>query len=311
MLVSDLIRFRDDFINKVEKINLDQSFTNMSNLLGSVIDSNPTINVPTVQEKINHALNQFEEIHQQINQVRQPLITLVDDINQAIDVLASESLVKVDNKFFDYYHKIYFTVNEEIDQAVKSRIHQRADWHFPGLQLGCRNSKYTVDLVANDPLYLCDFDMSHIDQLSSQFNEIYNRRLRKYQIFNNDLSQLPQNQFGFVLSWMLFNYTELSMVDLYLKNLIKLLRPGGILMFSYNNGDILDSCRLSEQGGMSWISKRQLVKLSTQIGYEIIDSFDLPNDDTEVKYISWIELKKPGELSTVKRSQAQGLVGRK
>jgi hypothetical protein len=61
---------------------------------------------------------------------------------------------------------------------------------------------------------------------------------------------------------------------------------------------------------MSWIPKRQLVKLVTKLGYEIVNSVDLPNND-EVSHISWIEIKKPGQLSTIKRSQAQGLVGRK
>ena len=307
MPVSDLIKFRDDFIAKVEQINLDQSFVGMSNVLRSVITENTVVSIPAVEEHINRALVQFEDVHQQINNIRTPLITLVDDINRSIDSLASELLVKNDDEPFKYYHKLNFTVSNEVDQAVRSRIHHRADWHFPGMQLVCRNSEYTAELVANDPLYLCDYDLQYIDDVSTQFNDIYNRRLRKYLIANHDLGLLPQNQFGFILSWMLFNYSGLTVIKQYLEQIIKLLRPGGILMFSYNNGDIYSSCQLSEHGGMSWIPKRHIIELASQFGYEVIEFFDLPNND-EVKYVSWVELKKPGELSTVKRSPAMGRI---
>jgi hypothetical protein len=310
MLVSDLIKFRDTFITKVEQINLDQSFIDMSKVLHSVLMENTSITLPSVEEKINQALAEFEEVHQHINAIRTPLITLVDEINQAVDHLANEILINPEDELFKHYHTLDFIINEEVDRAVRSRIHHRADWHFPGMQLGCRNSEYTSELVANDPLYLCDLELQYIDNVSSQFNDLYNRRLRKYLISNHDLSLLPHNQFGFILSWMLFNYTEITVVEKYLEQVIKILRPGGIIMFSYNNGDLYTSCQLSERGGMSWIPKRQLVKLVTKLGYEIVNSVDLPNND-EVSHISWIEIKKPGQLSTIKRSQAQGLVGRK
>lgn len=310
MLVSDLIKFRDDYVAKIAQINQDQSFIDMTKILNSISTENTIKSIQKVDEQITNALVQFEDIYHRINSIRNPLAPLVNDINQSIDNLAANILVKKDDEPFKYYHKINFTVNNTVDQNVKSRIQYRGDWHFPGLQLGCRNSNYTSELVANDPLYLCDFDMRYINNATIQFNEIYNRRLRKYTIVNHDLNLLPQNQFGFVLSWMLFNYAEFSVLSRYLEQIIKLLRPGGIFMFSYNNGDIFSSCQLSESGGMSWIPKRHIIELANKLGYEIIESFDLPNNE-EVAYISWIELKKPGHLSTIKRSQAQGLIMQK
>jgi hypothetical protein len=57
---------------------------------------------------------------------------------------------------------------------------------------------------------------------------------------------------------------------------------------------------------MSFIPKRWLVAYCHQIGYEIVNTIDFPNDDPEVKFISWIELRKPGQLTTIKRMQALG-----
>jgi hypothetical protein len=110
---------------------------------------------------------------------------------------------------------------------------------------------------------------------------------------------------------MHFNYYELETLEIYLKSVIALLRPGGVFMFSYNNGDLLSSCLLTEHNGMSFIPKRKLTEVCTALGYEIINSFDMPNTDGGVKYISWIEIKKPGTLKTSKKSQSLGIIGRK
>jgi hypothetical protein len=178
------------------------------------------------------------------------------------------------------------------------------------MQLGCRSlaQKYTAELIANDPLYICDIDATYTNESTAQFNDLYNKRIRKYIVPTHDMQMLPHNQFGFILSWMFFNFAGVDVLENYLTNLINLLRPGGTLMFSYNNGDIFDSCRLAETGGMSFIPKRKILDMCNKLGYLIVNSFDLSNTDDQVKYISWIEIQKPGELKTVKAHQVLGKI---
>jgi hypothetical protein len=172
-------------------------------------------------------------------------------------------------------------------------------------------------MVVNDPLYLCDHDVETIDATVKQFDEVYQRRLAKYVIPTQPdraLSQLPQNQFGFILSWMYFNYYELDILIGFLKSILTTLRPGGVFMFSYNNGDLLSSCRISEYAGMSFIPKRNLIKTCIESGFEIVKTFDVPNVDDlstfddKVEYISWIEIRKPGVLQSTKIRQTLGEV---
>ena len=70
---------------------------------------------------------------------------------------------------------------------------------------------------------------------------------------------------------MFFNYVEFELMKSYLSEMIKLLRPGGTILCTYNNGDIEDSCKLSEGRVMSFIPKRWLVAYCHQIGYEIVN----------------------------------------
>ena len=69
-------------------------------------------------------------------------------------------------------------------------------------------------------------------------------------------------------------------------------------MFSYNNCERINSARYAEKGFMSWVTKTDLLKLLNKYGYEVIVTKDF--EET----VSWVEVRKPGELTTVKSHQA-------
>jgi len=310
MLVSELVSFRDNIIKRLEFLEQDTSLDNLYNNISLILTENASIEESSAHDKLRDILNDYDILRKKSVEIKNRLPNVIDDINDSIDQLAEKLLVKQDDQPFNHYHCTDFIISNEIDLLIRSNIHQHADWHFPAMQLGCRSlaQKYTTELVVNDPLYICDIDLTYIDEATAQFNDLYNKRIRKYVISNHDIQALPHNQFGFILSWMFFNFAGIGILENYLTNLIKLLRPGGSLMFSYNNGDIFDSCRLSETGGMSFIPKRKILDMCEKIGYSIISSYDLPNTDDQVKYISWIEIQKPGVLLTVKRTQAIGRI---
>jgi hypothetical protein len=317
MLVSDLLKFRDDFYERVSSLALDRSIADSCRELTSIVSSNTSIIEFVAHTKIQNAVNQIQNFNTEYDQIKNQLMTAMDDIYQQIDLLSSTINTGIDTPYKRQFkvadNPIYneFHISPDISQIIKSKIHQTSDWHYPGMQLGCRNASYTSDLISCDPLYLCDFNLKYIENVSNQFNDIYSRRLRKYLIADHQLGQMPQNQFGLIFSWMFLNFVDITDIQLYLSESIKILRPGGVFMFSYNNGDMIESARLFESGIMSFIPKRKLIPICKNLGFEIVNSFDFTNVDDNIKTISWIELRKPGELSTVKRSQAQGLVGRK
>ena len=86
-----------------------------------------------------------------------------------------------------------------------------------------------------DPLFLIGPDLNPIEYVKSQFNEIYQRRLRIYQTEESDLSYLPKGAFSFVFSWHHFEFLPYDIIDQYLEGVFKMLRPGGIAFLSYAN----------------------------------------------------------------------------
>ena len=97
-------------------------------------------------------------------------------------------------------------------------------------------------------------------------------------------------------------YLSLNQINQYLREIYKVLRPGGACMFSYNNGERPLCALRSEEKLMSFMPETILKKEVRQHGFTNIKTENL--DST----ISWIEFKKPGELTSAKAAQAVGKI---
>lgn len=193
---------------------------------------------------------------------------------------------------------------DEAREILTKRLRLYSDWHYPALEIGPGTGVWTEELVGNDPLYLLDVRKSYLDETIAKFNPTYQKRLRPYLIPENnepeDLSILPQNQFGFVTSINVFEYFSFDKIRHYLEEVWKILRPGGVFLFTYNNGERYRCAQLAENGTVSYIPKTMLVTFCETHGYEVLETFDLDNT------VCWIEIRKPGNLKTVKTHQAMG-----
>ena len=197
------------------------------------------------------------------------------------------------------------TIPADVRSEIQQRLIKFTDWKYPALEIGCSTGEWTAHMVAADPLYIMDRHREFLDVAASQFPTVYQRRLRPYQLIDHDLSPLPRNQFGMVFSWNYFNYISMETMKRYLRQLFHILRPGGVFMFTYNNGDTPQGADMAERSAQSYLPLSFITALSNGLGYEIQDHHDYPG------YVSWVELRRPGTLATVKRHQALGQIIRR
>ena len=236
------------------------------------------------------------------------VMAVIDDINAEI--------TEATRKFFTASYQIECqTDNPEVirqfrimhlaegsDSLLKERINLYSSWKYPALEIGCRDGEWTKHLVASDPLYITDINSEFIETTIQKFTPEYQARLRRYLIDITDynISNLPVGQFNFIFSFNFFNYLSLDTIKQLLKRAMTWLRPGGVVLFTYNNADMSPSAGLSEGYFMTYVPKSLLIPMVESLGYEVIASRDFEPST------SWIELKKPGTLSTVKAHQALG-----
>ena len=130
-------------------------------------------------------------------------------------------------------------ITDNTASAVRGAIAKYCAWQYPTLELGSGLCEFTKDLVGSDPLYITDCLPELLDEAVAQFNPVYQKRVRPYLIDYRlqDYSKLPQGQFGFVFAWNVLNYYPMPKIIRLLPKIERLLRPGGVFMFSYNNSD--------------------------------------------------------------------------
>ena len=201
-------------------------------------------------------------------------------------------------------------VPDDADETFRNRLSVYCDWRYPGLCVGPMRTSFVDEMLSSDPLYLCDIDEKLIDPLIERYNNIYKHRVRPYVIpkYENGkklFREFPQEQFGIIFAGNFFEYIPLEDIEKILTEMKTLLRPGGTIMFTFNDCDNPRNIRLTERNYRTYTPKKLLKEIVAKIGFEFIFSYDATSG------FSWMEIKKPGELETIKGGQslAQVIIG--
>jgi len=200
-------------------------------------------------------------------------------------------------------------VLESVKNIIFSRILSYADWHYPAavIRPGCED--FINHLVANDPLYLIDEHKDLLLPAMNKFNQQYQNRLRPCVIDestgSNILDRLPDNQFSFFLVYNYFDYKPLDIIKIYLTEIFEKLRPGGTVAITFNDCDYAGAVARVENCIGYYTPGRIILEHCAKIGYTEI--FKLANNESS----TWIELQKPGRLSSLRGGQTLAKINHK
>jgi len=200
----------------------------------------------------------------------------------------------------------FYMVDPDLKNIIKSIISLKTDPKFPTLEVGPGDGFWTEYLVAADPLYIIDIHDEFLKSTVDRFPESYRMRIRPYlwvedNIKDHYLEQLPQNQFGFVFAFNVFDFFTPDFFESYLIGVYNILKPGGSILLTYNNCDYYNNARLAEIGYKSWMPKSLLDKIAVKLGFQI-------EQHNSLKNTHWCILRKPGSLTSVKVTQSLGKI---
>jgi hypothetical protein len=340
--LSELVRFKNNVRDIIDSLSLDD------------IISEKLLTIENLQHKFDQSEYDYGQYIDQYTKIYQKLLSdnndIIDFMHQSLKEIEDDIRV-LGTTLSQESNEYFLWANSDVTSVVQSRISSYSSWQYPGLQLNCRyypgfsenetnplsesEMKYVSatdhinSMVASDPLYLASSNMSDLYRIISTYPDVYQRRVRLYDITNFDLSLLPQSQFGFILCWDFLNYVLFDRIESYLRLMFNLLRPGGVLMFSYNNCNIESSAALVDSKQACWANSDQMKKLAQSVGFEIVATYDLESKYTSTptwtildetipdphrhdwktnSWTSWIEVRRPGTLTTIKLGQAMGTV---
>ena len=302
----DLVEFRNYLVDQIDYLSLKKSIEDRIEILKKTKRIFPQ-HTDYCDRTIKDYLLLEQQSQATINSIREQISELdseIDDVSVATFNNDEYRTNFHENQIQGPEFNNSLILSAESESAIISKITEYSDWHYPALQINPRNKKWIDPMVSADPLYLTHCNLTLVKEIIKSYPDLYQNRLRLYEIVDRNFSKLPQAQFSFVLCWDYFNYLSLDKIEKYIREVWKLLRPGGRFMFSYTNCDLAGPALRAESLACAYASSRWLKKLCIEIGYEISDLKDFDTGDAFNTHVSLAILKKPGDITTVKAAQA-------
>ena len=281
----------------------------------------------TATAKLNHITHVVTEGSDQYNSTAQDITKTYNEIHNGIakfsaqveslkEELKSEIIQREQQHLIDSLHvyreeMIHDTadvilnrrmrIDDDDDLMLRTHLKNLTDWRLPGMILRPGLENYIEDMVPMDPLYVVDHDRELMRPAVSKFTPEYQRRLREYVIDDwadgPILDQLPNNQFGAIFAYHYFNHKPIEIIYKFLTEFYQKLRPSGSVIMTYNNCDLAHGVIRAERAWMLYSPKRLIETLAVELGFELITAHDGAGD------VSWLELRKPGDLVSLRGGQ--------
>lgn len=275
---------------------------------------------PVIHAVSNHDL-QFHDFAHRLAQARGRIQTGITDFDQILRDLRQDLRTTIETLEPQYLRASYDLYSQgmvndsdqlilerrpnltaDAETYIRARIRRHGDWHYPGMILRPGLETWIQDLVALDPLYLVDINLDIMMPAMKRFNSEYQNRLRRYVIRESMehamLADLPQEQMSMILVYNYLNFKPLELIRRMLTEMYQLLRPGGTLMFTFNNCDRAGGVDLAERFFMCYTPARLVLTAAESTGFEIAHTYDIDAAST------WTELRRPGTLIHRRGGQA-------
>jgi len=305
-LVDLKLRMEEYFNNKLT--------TTLNNLInefklweGVALTHNRLIELQNEIKEIDHLTslkfeNFLKDIEEEIENKSNVMLTLGYEL-EGKKVLGPSQSVHEDKQFRS------INVSDKFKEQLGSKIRTKTDWRYPCLEIGPGEGTWTDNLVGCDPLYLVDIHPEYLEATKLKYTRQFSRRIRSYLIGSRNgqtrekineynLSALPKNQIGFIFSWAVFDFLFINEIEIYLKSCFEVLKPGGKMIFSFNDCDKVIGAQFAEKGERSWVTKKALNKLFSEIGFGLTEFYC-----DEIEKHSWVEIEKPGSMVSMKIGQ--------
>ena len=205
------------------------------------------------------------------------------------------------------FHALIY--RDEIKSYLKSRIKSLSSWKHSAVFIRPEHGEYLKEIIDSDPMYIVDESEEMFGPIKHMWTDQYQGRLR-YNIIDENRERIyrniPKNQMGLIVAFNYFNHKPFEIIRQHLTELYDLLKPGGSLIFTYNNCNYPLAVKNFEQGLYSYTPGTLIEPAVELIGFEIVESY---NDEST--NVSWLEVKKKGKLTSIKGGQTLAMIEKK
>jgi hypothetical protein len=298
-----------DYIHHLDQLSVDQLHAlarrNIDALISAMIE-HPAVHAVSGTHGVMSAVSGVDDAY---GRMHDAVLQLRDRVKHLIEAM-QEGYFKESLRWYchespwettDYILNRRLNLDDHSRELLHGRMLHYGDFHYPGLVFRPATMDLLDPLLALDPLYLVDTKPELLQPTLDGFTPVFRRRTRDYVINERldhvMLEQLPDGQFGYVVIYNFFNYKPLPLICQYLDELWRKTRPGGHVLFTFNDCDRAHGIGLAENSMMCYTPGSLILSHAQKLGFELVNHHQGPAD------VTWFEIRNPGKLTTIKEQQ--------
>jgi len=304
MKLSELVSYHE-LLEKLTPENVSES---TKKILGPVLHA-----VKSHDLQISDKTNELESKYHAVDAAFDSYLQIVGEIKSHVNQLILDqepSYLAESYKLYedmmddspDYVLARKFNTTEYITDFVHKRIQMYSNWKHPGMIIRPGHESWVGSMVASDPLYVVDTNYDLLNPAKQRFNDQYNQRVRWISIQESTehlmLGSIPDSQIGFCVCYNFFHFKPFEIMKKYLEEIFEKMKPGGVVAITFNDCDRSGAVINTERFFMCYTPGRMVQSLCDSVGFEIVYSQHLDAAAT------WLELRKPGTLTSLRGGQS-------
>lgn len=304
--LSELVKFRTLLKSIDLRSQIKQTLDHYNDLWKSINKENPIEQseiVPT-----SHLLVGIKHMKSRLQEIEQRIKDEIKECEGNYYVFSDESYIASLHDPDEYILGRQIPMTTQVVDILTNKIRTTSSWQYPGLFIRPGTSHLIEEMASSDPLYIVDTSAGLLEPALKRFHDQYQKRIRDIVLVNEYgtiLRDLPEGQLGLIVCLNFFEYRPIHLIEKYLLEFDQYLRPGGIVIFSFNNCDIEHGVNMVDKKFRTYTPAHRIKDCLDRLQYHIIEEHDHESS------LSWIEAKKPGELKTLRGGQALGRVNPK
>ena len=190
---------------------------------------------------------------------------------------------------------------DELHDQIYTLTNNNSAWQHPILLWQMDRYDRLDSAFGYYPIYVVDRWLETSFRIRELVTPQQERKIRIYDL--DRLMHVPTNCMAMIISKNHFTHCSDAAFNKELSYLASSLRPGGILGFNYNDCEVSGCASMFENGLRSFQEGSKIRQFLEDKGLKITKHLYLDSAKTV-----WLEATKPGDLTSIKRSEALGII---
>jgi ubiquinone/menaquinone biosynthesis C-methylase UbiE len=229
-------------------------------------------------EEIKLLIEKLEKVKKEdLQELIDSNLKILKDIALAVDANNNEVINRMD-KTPEWFardldqKKQNPNVDSVLARQIRTKIFQFAKSNlYNSLEIGPGNGMFSTEFKAWRTNFFLDITHKIVPPISGKFPAAHRKHLKFYKTNKTECSNIPQGSCNFVFSWDTFVFFTQKHTQQYLKDIKRVLIPGGYCFIQYADCHYDMDLHEAKRGYWNYNTKTAMTQIIKDEGYEVVE----------------------------------------